>query len=347
MIERIRVGVAGLGGWGRNVLRSFADEPAFSLKWICDQDPVRLAESHARYRAPLATGRFEELLEDPAIDAVAIATPAPVHFSMAWNALRAGKHVFVEKPMTLCSEEAEKLVGLAERTGLKLMAGHLLEYHPAVEEMKRQIASGTIGELLFMYNRRLNLGVVRSTENAWWSLAPHDISVICFIFDEAPGRITSNGICALQPGIEDTAWATLHFPSGRAANIHVSWLDVHKERKMVVVGSRGMLVFDDMATTDKLCFHDKWARHHQGIGSVSVHSGAGKPVPISNETPLPREIRHFAEAIRNDKPLRSDGRDGLRVVRILEQANRQISMCRAAVGVVRVRDKSGELVIHD
>src|SRR5262249_16247534 len=156
------------------------------------------------------------------------------------------------KPMTLCVEDAEKLVELSEHTGLKLAVGHLLEYHPAVEEMRSQIEDGVVGDVLFMYNRRLNLGVVRSNENAWWALAPHDISVIYFLLKEAPVKVTASGICALQPGIEDTVWATLHFPSGRAANIHASWLDPHKERKMVVVGTRGILIFDDMDPGHKL-----------------------------------------------------------------------------------------------
>ena len=264
------------------------------------------------------------------LDAVAIVTPAPMHYGMAKAALEAGKHVYVEKPMTLRADHAEELVELAERNGRKLMVGHLLEYHPVVDQMKKTIEAGELGDVYYMYCQRLNLGVVRSQENAFWSLAPHDISVILYLFGAEPTGIEASGGCFLQDDVEDVVFVNLYFADGRVANIHVSWLDPHKERKMVVVGSKKMLVFDDMQASEKLRIYDKGANvgpsgsASSAMQAITVRHGEIRIPSVAGGEPLDIETRHFVDAVLYDTTPRSDGHDGLRVVRILEQVEQRL-----------------------
>jgi predicted dehydrogenase len=315
----------GCGYWGPNLLRSFSAQPNCQVKWLVDQSPERRAFVERTYRSCRTTDDAQAVLGDREVDAVVIATPAPTHFALASAALRAGKHVYVEKPMTLKARDAEDLVALADRAGRKLMVGHLLEYHPAVDYVKKQVDAGALGNIHYMYCQRLNLGVVRRDENAFWSLAPHDISVILYLFGQEPDRVTASGECYLQPGVEDVVFANLHFPDGRMAQIHVSWLDPHKERRMVVVGSQKMLVFDDMAAAEKVRVYDKGATVQAGpagvVDAINVRHGDIVIPRIPTAEPLDVETRHFIDCLVNDTPPRSDGRDGLRVVRILEQVD--------------------------
>ncbi len=324
----VTLGVVGLGNWGKNVVRSFANSRHCVLKYICDEDHRRLQQQEQLFPQAISTDAYETLLGDSTLAAVALVTPAPVHFDMARSALLAGKHVYVEKPMTLSTAQAQELVGLAERKGRKLMVGHLLEYHPAVDLIKREIDSGALGDIHYMYCQRLNLGVVRSAENAFWSLAPHDISTILYLFGTEPDEVTARGECYLQAGVEDVVFANLHFPDGRMAQIHVSWLDPHKERKMVVVGSKKMLVFDDMQASEKVRIYDKGARFESnGVGmasAIGVRHGDIFIPHLSGREPLDMETQHFVDAIVEDTCPRSDGRDGLRVVRVLEQVEEQL-----------------------
>jgi len=234
----------------------------------------------------------------------------------------------VEKPLTLTVEHAEDLVALAAKHDRKLMVGHLLEYHPAVDFMKRQIDEGELGDVYYMYCQRLNLGVVRQNENAFWSLAPHDISIILYLFGAEPDCVTASGSCFLQKGIEDVVFANLHFPDGRMAQIHVSWLDPHKERKMVVVGSKKMLVFNDMDPSEKIRIFDKGASMQMaggnGLPSVNVRHGDIHIPHIGGQQPLDLEAQHFVDCVLGNVTPRSDGQDGLRVVRILEQVEQQL-----------------------
>lgn len=327
-MDAIRVGVVGLGGWGKNVLQSFGGARNCALSYLCDSDPQKLRQYQRLYPQTIGTDSYEAVLNDNSVDAVALATPAPHHYIMARDALSAGKHVYVEKPMSLSVDHAEDLIRLADRSGLKLMVGHLLEYHPAVQLIKQQIDSGALGDIYYMYCQRLNLGVVRSSENAFWSLAPHDISIILYLFNAEPDRIRATGECYLQPDVEDVVFANLHFPDGRMAQIHVSWLDPHKERKMVVVGSKKMLVFDDMQASEKIRIYDKGARtecNGEGITSaINVRHGDIFIPHVSGRQPLDIETQHFVDCILQDTNPRSDGRDGLRVVRVLEQVERQL-----------------------
>ncbi len=328
MSDVVRLGMVGLGGWGKNVVRSFAQAQNCQLKYICDASPKSLEQHSKLFPQATPTQDFQAILNDPEIDAVSIVTPAPMHYDMAKAALLAGKHVYVEKPMTLQSDHAQELCELSESLDRKLMVGHLLEYHPVVDMMKKRIDSGEIGDIHYMYCQRLNLGVVRQHENAFWSLAPHDISVILYLFGQEPDGIVASGECFLQPGIEDVVFVNMHFPDGRMAQIHVSWLDPHKERKMVVVGSQKMLVFDDMQASEKLRIFDTSAKVDAGpvnaIQAITLRHGDIVLPRVPATEPLMIETQHFVDAIRNNTTPRSDGRDGLRVVRILEQVDQQL-----------------------
>jgi predicted dehydrogenase len=323
--ERVRLGAVGLGGWGKNLVRSFGAAKRCELAYLCDRHAPTLQTHHRRFPQAAPTDRFEDLLEDPALDAVALATPAPLHHAMAKAALEAGKHVYVEKPMTLTVPDAEDLVETAERTGRTLMVGHLLEYHPAIERIKGLIDAGALGDVYYMYSQRVNLGVVRKDENAFWSLAPHDVSVALYLFGQEPDEIVASGQCYLQPGIEDVVFAQLHFPDGRMAQIHVSWLDPHKERKMIVVGSKQMAVFDDMAPTEKVRIFDKGATvQMDAVGmtqAIQVRHGDIHIPHIPAHEPLNLETQHFIDCLLNGETPRSDSQDGLRVVRVLDRVH--------------------------
>ena len=306
------------GVGGKNVVRSFSRAKSCELVYICDRHAASLERQRALYPHAQPTDSYEAVLNDPHVDAVAIATPAPSHFTLAKAALSAGKHVYVEKPMTLTSADAEELVELSARVDRKLMVGHLLEYHPAVDLIKQKVESGELGEIQYMYCQRLNLGVVRQHENAFWSLAPHDISVILYLFQCEPDEVVARGECYLQRDVEDVVFVNLHFPDRRMAQIHVSWLDPHKERKMVVVGSKKMLVFDDMQAAEKVRIFDKGAHVQAGAvdasQAIKVRHGDIHIPHVAGPEPLDAETQHFIDAIRNNTTPRSDGHDGLRVV---------------------------------
>jgi len=328
MSHRVRLAMVGLGGWGKNVVRNFHGAKNCELAYLCDANPHTLSRFRELYPRATPTDSFDTVLADDSVDAVSVVTPAPSHYELAKAALLAGKHVYVEKPMTLTTAHAEELVRLSDETNRKLMVGHLLEYHPAVNLIKQQVDEDQLGEICYMYCQRLNLGVVRQQENAFWSLAPHDISVVLYLFGQEPDRITAFGECYVQRDIEDVVFVNMHFPDGRMAQIHVSWLDPHKERKMVVVGTRKMLVFDDMQPTEKVRIFDKGANvQTDSVGemqAIAVRHGDIHIPYIKGPEPLAVETQHFIDAILNDTTPRSDGRDGLRVVRILEEVDRQL-----------------------
>ena len=212
------------------------------------------------------------MLDDKEIEAVVLAVPAIHHFEAACQVLHSGKHVYVEKPMTLSVAEAEQLVELAEKQDKILMVGHLLEYHPAVQMLKQWIQHGELGDIYYLYSQRVNLGIVRKDENALWSLAPHDVSVILFLLDQQPDTVSARGECYLQEGIEDVVFVNLHFEGCKMAQLQLSWLDPHKIRKLTIVGSRKMAVFDDMESTEKVRIYDKAAERdeYESYGDVII-----------------------------------------------------------------------------
>ncbi len=312
----VNVGQAGLGHWGKNLVRNF-DELA-DLTWICDSDEARRAEFGARYPNARVTASFEEMLADDDLQAVVIATPVPTHHPLAKQALEAGKHVFVEKPPAMRAAEMEELVGLAEERGLVLMPGHLLLYHPGVQKLKALVDSGQLGDVLCVYGNRQNLGIIRTNENALWSLGVHDLSVILYLIGEQPSQAIANGNAFLNAGVEDVVFCYLQFPSGKIAHMHLSWLDPHKMRKLTVVGRDKMAVFDDMELEQKITVYDKAPEEPTGTyGEWRTRTGDVFSPKISNDEPLKLECRHFLGLVENGW----DGRemhDGLEVVRVLE-----------------------------
>ncbi len=282
------------------------------------------------------------ILEDPAVAAIVVATHAPSHFEVAEAALRAGRDVFVEKPLCLSGDQAATLCRLAEESGRILMVGHLLLYHPAVERLKGLIDDGELGDVLYIYAQRVNLGVVRREENAWWSLAPHDISVANYLLGSSPKAVSATGSCYLQSerGIEDVVFATLHYPDGRMAHIHVSWLDPHKTRKLTVVGNKKMAVFDDTSADQKLAVFDKGVEPPATLSyeeGVRIRTGDILIPALKMAEPLRRECLAFLEAVRTRRAPVADGASGLHVVRALEGGSRSLAQGGARIELPRGR----------
>ena len=315
----VSVGVVGLGYWGPNLARNFDSLPEADLRWICDGSQERLGQFAARFPGARTTTSLDDLLTDPELDAVVLATPVPTHASLAARVLEAGKHCFVEKPLAQSTTEGQEAVEAARTSGRVLMVGHLLEYHPGLERLSELARAGDLGEVLYIYGNRLNLGKLRADENALWSLGAHDVSVVLRLAGEEPTDCQAFGESYLREGVEDVVFCYLRFPSGLAAHLHLSWLDPHKERRFTVVGTKRMATFDDMALEQKLTVYDKgFDQSFEGYGEYIARSGDVWSPQISNEEPLRIECRHFLARVRDGAPPRSDGEGGLRVVRVLE-----------------------------
>ena len=336
-MSKLALAMIGVGNWGKNVLRNFASLPNVELKAICDPAAANLQRAAALHPGvPTATDP-EAILASKEIAAVAIATPATTHHGIAKKALEAGKHVFVEKPMAMSSSEARDLVAAAERAGRVLMVGHLLEYHPAVDKLKELVGSGELGSIRYLYSQRVNLGVVRKDENAWWSLAPHDISIALYLIGKEPVSVAARGASFLNKGIEDVVFANLAFEGGVTAQVHVSWLDPHKLRKFTIVGSKKMVTFDDGDSTEKVRVYDKGADvslSYETYGeSITLRSGDIVIPRIDSVEPLKVECAHFVDCAIANRPPRSDGNDGLRVVRVLEAGQRSLEQGGAPISL--------------
>ena len=314
----IRVAHAGVGGWGRNVARVVGE--LAELAWVCDLDGARRDEYAKRYPDARVTASLEEALADDSVAAVTIATPVPTHYELAKQALEAGKHVFVEKPPAMRTEEMEELVALAEQRDLVLMPGHLLLYHPGLRQVKELVEAGELGEVACVYGNRQNLGVIRSNENALWSLGVHDLSVILWLLGEEPSEAVAYGMDYLQEGIEDVVFCFLRFPSGKVAHMHLSWLDPHKMRKMTVVGREKMVVFDDMELERKVTVYEKapW-EPAESYGEWRTRTGDIYSPKIANDEPLRLELQHFLTLVEEGPGDHREARDGLAVVRALDR----------------------------
>ena len=329
MESALRVGVVGYGYWGPNLVRNLDRLADAELVSACDMSEANLGKLKSAYPYVETTGDLEELVARDDIDAVVVATSAPSHHAIARRVLEANKHCYVEKPLTLTSEDATDLVRLADERQRVLMVGHLMEYHSAINWIRDYLATGDLGEVLYVYMQRLNLGKVRTEENAFWSLAPHDVSIVLYLLGEAPDYVSASGAAYVTPGVQDTVFANLHFPSGKMANIHVSWLDPHKIRKLTVVGTKKMLVFDDMEATEKIWIYDR------GVGEPKDALAYGEDltlrfgditVPyVKLSEPLGLEMQHFLDCCRTGDTPRSDGRDGLHVVRVLEAVDESMA----------------------
>ena len=312
-----RVGVAGLGHWGPNLARNFAE--LAELAWLCDLDDSKREPSAARYPGARWTDSFDEMLADEKLDAVVVATPVPTHFDLARRALAAGKHVLVEKPPAMKGHEMDELVALADDCGLTLMPGHLLLYHPAVQKLKEMIDAGELGDVLCVYGNRQNLGIIRSNENALWSLGVHDLSVILHLLDEEPEHCVALGRDFLTQGVEDVVFCYLRFPSGKIAHMHLSWLDPHKMRKLTVVGTEKMVVFDDMELERKVTVYEKgpW-KPAERYGEWQTRTGDIFSPRLPNDEPLKLECRQFLSLVAGEGDRTRVAHDGARVVRTLD-----------------------------
>jgi predicted dehydrogenase len=334
--RQVRTAVVGCGYWGKNLVRNFAR--LSDLRLCCDASGQIRASLGTAYPHVTMTADYRSVLGDAEVEAVILATPAPLHATMTLQALEAGKHVFVEKPLALTSQDAHQMVEAADLAGRILMVGHLLEYHPAVTHIKDMIDNGELGDVYYLYSQRLNLGKVRPDENALWSLAPHDISMALYLLGEEPESVEATGQAFLQEGVEDVTFVTLRFASGRVANIHVSWLDPHKERRLTVVGSRRMVVFDDMEPQEKIKVYDKGvdrppdqaAEYETYADLFQLREGDIVIPRIPLGEPLALECAEFLRAVETGIPPRSDGANGVRVVEVLERAQAALTRNRCA-----------------
>jgi predicted dehydrogenase len=323
-----KVGLAGLGYWGPNLARNF-DELA-ELAWLCDLSDEQRARISSRYPEARLTADFDEMLADDSLEAVVVATPVITHAELAKRALEAGKHVLVEKPPALTAGEVEELVATAEAQERVLMPGHLLLYHPGVARLKELISSGELGDVLYVYGNRQNLGQIRKDENALWSLGVHDLSVILHLLEEEPEEAWARGESFLTEGVEDVVFCYLRFPSGKVAHMHLSWLDPHKMRRITVVGRDKMAVFDDMELDRKLTIYDKGpVERAETYGEWMTRTGDIYSPKIRNDEPLRLECEHFLRLVAGEGDPLAAARDGVAVVRALEQL--QASLEQTAV----------------
>ncbi len=321
----IKVALAGLGYWGPNLARNFDDLPGAELAWLCDTDRDRLARYAPRFPDARTTDRFEDLLADDTVEAVVVATPVVTHAELAKQALVAGKHVFVEKPIALSAHEAEEVVAVSEERGLALMPGHLLLYHPGVRKLQELVDSGELGRLLCVYGNRQNLGKIRRDENVLWSLGAHDLSVVLELVGEEPVELSARGKSFLNTGVEDVVFCYLEFPSGVVAHLHLSWLDPHKMRKLTVVGDRKMAVFDDMELDRKVTVYDKGPQEPADTyGEWLTRTGDIWSPKIANDEPLRLECEHFLALVRGEADAGPARANGVAVVRTLEELQRSL-----------------------
>ena len=306
----MRVAVIGAGNWGRNLVRTFYNLGV--LKAVAEADLERCRKISKEYPEVSVYNNYLDLLKSD-IPAVAIATPAHTHYKLALEALQADKDVFVEKPLTLTASEAEELTRFAENKGLILMVGHLLLYQPAIQHIKNCIESDIIGKVYNLHQERLKLGRVRSVENVLWSFGVHDLAVLLYLVGQQPEEIQVVGQCAIQPKIEDDVYLHMHFRDGVKAHLHTAWLWPEQQRRLTVVGSRGMLVYNELEQVVTL--------HRKGIAPDLSNRDQGSEVLFrGSEEPLVLECEHFLNSVSARRLPLSDGRSATQVVRILEQA---------------------------
>ncbi len=347
--QEIKVGVIGCGYWGPNLVRNFRSLPDCSLKMMSDLSEQRLAHLKSLYPEVEGVTDYRQLLNGSGLDAVVVATAVKTHFPLAKASLSAGKHTFIEKPMALSSAECEELIDIAQRKGLVLMVGHTFLYSPAVRKIKEIVEFGDIGEIRYICARRLNLGLFQKDINVAWDLAPHDISIALYIMGEMPSVVNCRGSAHVTPGIEDVTSMCLTFPKQRTAIIHSSWLDPRKVREMTIVGSRRMIVYDDVTPLEKLRIFDARVErppHYDTFAEFhyAYHYGDMYAPYIKQEEPLKSECQHFLDCIREGtKPL-TDGQQGLELVRILEASSESLKRNGAPINLVEQRKNTERLV---
>jgi predicted dehydrogenase len=335
------VGVIGCGYWGPNLLRNLAENTGAEVRWICDLDQGRLELMGRRYPAARTTTDHQLLFADAGLDAIVIATPVWTHYKFTREALTAGKHVLVEKPLTASISEAEELVALADRTGLCLMVDHTFVYTGAVRKIKEMVAGGELGELLYFDSTRINLGLFQDDINVVWDLAPHDLAIMDFVIGRHPEAIMATGSCHIKEGIENIAYLMLTFKDQFIAHFHFNWLSPVKIRHTLIAGSRKMVVYDDIEPTEKVRVYDKGVTTTRSANErdkeaayktlVSYRTGDVWVPKLDNTEALHYVVQEFLDAIAERRPPLTDGYTGLRVVRLLEAAQRSIEQGGARV----------------
>lgn len=317
----VNLAVLGVGYWGPNLLRNFYQLEEVAVAAVCDKDIARLRHVHKTYPKLQLIEDYGEVLNNPDIDAVVVALPAKLHYEVAMEALSSGKHVLVEKPLALSSEECLQLIHIAEENDRVLMVGHTFEYNAAVNLLKREIQKGTLGEIRYINSHRLNLGKIRRDINVMWNLAPHDVSIMLYVLQQEPLAVSARGASYIQDGIEDVVFIDLVFQNDVRAHIHVSWLDPVKVRRMTIVGSEKMAVYDNMKA-DKIAIYDEGI--DKADGKFDYRRGGILVPNIDPREPLNVECAHFIQCIVNHQRPRTDGYDGLRVTSVLEAAQRSL-----------------------
>jgi predicted dehydrogenase len=345
----ISVGVVGAGYWGPNLIRNLAETPGCEVRYVCDTGEQALARIGRRFSRVHTTTRYSDLLDDRSLDAIVIATPVSTHADLATDALRAGKHVLIEKPLCADLESARQLVALAQAQGVVLMVGHTFEYNPAVRKLKEVIKAPGFGDVVYAYARRVNLGILRDDVDALWNLAPHDLSIVLYLFEEYPSHLSAHGLAHIRPDVEDVAFVYLEFPSGRGAHIHVSWLDPSKARSVTVIGSRQMAVYDDLDPESRVKIYDRGFEvepitsgiDHGSPASYTYRARSGDIVcpHIEWKEPVAVECRHFVDTIRDGAVPLTDGMSGLRVVQLLETASASMRQQGRRLEVATVQGK--------
>ena len=325
----LKVGVIGCGYWGPNLIRNFVQLNESDVARVADLDSGRLKHMRTLYPGVQTTSDYRDIISDPEIDIVAVATPVQTHFNFGKEALLAGKHVFIEKPIAASVREVEELIDLAQKKNRKLMVGHTFEYTGAVRKMKEIIDSGELGEIYYINSQRLNLGLFQQDINVLWDLAPHDISIILYLLGCEPESVSAIGSSHINPAIEDVAILTMRFPNNLIAFVQASWLDPDKIRKMTVVGSKKMMVYDDVQPSEKIRVYDKGVelpQHYDTFAEFHYSYKYGDIIipKIEGGEPIRTELEHFLDCINNDKTPASDGVSGLRVIKILEAAQNSI-----------------------
>lgn len=325
----LNIAVVGCGYWGPNLVRNFSAVPSARVKYVCDADAKRLAHMKNLYPSVETTPRFDDLVSDPEVNAIAIATPVRFHHDLGLKSLKAGKHTFIEKPMASSVAQCRDLIDAAEKNKLTLMVGHTFIYTAEVRKIKEILDSGEIGDVFYISSRRLNLGLFQNDINVAWDLAPHDISIIIHLFDETPISVNCQGKAHVAEGIEDVTNISLNFTNGRFATVMSSWLDPNKVREMTIVGSKKMLVYNDILQQEKIKIYDKRVEvppHYDTFAEFqySYHYGDIHSPHISQAEPLKIECQHFIDCIDTGAPPQTSGAKGLEVVQILEASSKSL-----------------------
>jgi predicted dehydrogenase len=324
----VHIAVIGYGYWGPNLVRNFASVEGASVRTVCDLSPQRLGEAKLRHPYLDTTTEFHTVLADPAIDAVAIATPVRTHYEFARRALEHGKHVLVEKPMTASVAEGESLLDLAARRDLRLMVNHTFIYTGAVRKMKEIVVSGALGDLYYLDSVRINLGLFQRDVNVLWDLAPHDIAIMDHLIDEPPISVCANGVCHIGNGIENVAYLTVYFNSGLIAHFHNNWLAPVKIRSLMLGGSKKMVLYDDMEISEKIKVYDRGVEVTNADSVrdalISYRLGDMWAPRLDTTEALSRMAREFIASIKDSRAPLTDGQSGLNIVRVLEAAEMSI-----------------------